>query len=180
MHLRLFVPAVALFLVSSTSAINAAQEEALNSHQIVARSSSLLMRQAMSDLGACQSKCAPVKTMTFDCGPDIACLCASSLSVPFHDCAECVYSLVTDTAVKTQLIDSYNNYVEACKESKYPITGDTTIGDSPSSSSSSPSPSSSSSSSGLSKGNSAVSLSSGLAVTLGLPAAAIVASALFL
>ncbi|KAG8919634.1 hypothetical protein FRC00_011082, partial [Tulasnella sp. 408] len=60
-------------------------------------------------------------------------------------------------------------YVDACKQAGSPVSGDTTLGDGPSSSSSS-----------SSSPNDATSLSSGFAVTLGLPAAAIAASALFL
>ncbi|KIO21610.1 hypothetical protein M407DRAFT_28819 [Tulasnella calospora MUT 4182] len=162
MHFTSFIPAAALFLLSYTSAVNAAHDDA---HQLVARSSTLVMRQVSGDLGTCESKCTPVESKLTSCGADAKCLCSSAMSVPFHDCAECAYGLVTDASTKSQLISAYNQYVDACKQAGSPVSGDTTLGDGPSTSS---------------KSNDAASLSSGLAVGFGLPAAAIAASALFL
>ncbi|KAG9006074.1 hypothetical protein FRB90_010079 [Tulasnella sp. 427] len=161
MHFTSFISAIALF-IASTTATNVAQDDVLAAHQLVSRSSSLISRQLTNvNFGSCESQCSPINGQVLNCGADLSCLCGTSLSAPFHDCVQCAYNAISDSSVKSQLTSSYNQYLEACKQSGSPVKGDTSIGASSSSS----------------KSNDA----SPVAAALGLPAAAAVAiSALLL
>ncbi|KAG8975244.1 hypothetical protein FRC05_006187 [Tulasnella sp. 425] len=97
---------------------------------------------------------------------------------------ECSYKHTTSASTKAELLQDYNEYVDACKDYGYPIQGDTSIDGAPivqgSSSSSATAAASSSTASTKSASNGANVLSSGLVSGVALPLAAIAVSALVL
>ncbi|KAG9017122.1 hypothetical protein FRB90_001685 [Tulasnella sp. 427] len=127
MHFKSLLTSTTLFLVSSPSIVHAAPESARGVHHIVARSSHLSHRQIADAYEECMAVCDSLDTKLIACGNSDACVCASDMSVPFHDCVKCNYDNTNVVSLRADIVDSYKDYLAACKTSGHPVQGNTAI-----------------------------------------------------
>ncbi|KAG9050154.1 hypothetical protein FS837_007453 [Tulasnella sp. UAMH 9824] len=177
MYFKSIISSVALFFLAASSA-NAAPRESQGPHQILARSPHLSLRQATGDYGACTSICEPLEDKLVACGISNS----------------CSYKQATDASLKAEMEQVWDEYIDACKDAGYPITGNTSItgstqsNASPSSSSAaaaaaasaSATASTGSTSSTATSSNGAIGLSSSFVSSVAIPVAALAVSALLL